>query len=371
MKKLSGLVALLSVLLSCGICLAQEYDECKVCEKKDSDFWKDPILSHPKRKEWICGGFYEGRLEDGTPFQMNLEYPIPQDIQRQRLRDSEFAYLFIGSSYWYPRKYTIKNSQRLEMELTKDFHFTINNESFETNEISEIFTGVFTSDKSSAEGTLTLLKRKKVMHFSMKRTFVYKAVVVTLPSRCKKHHQEGLERSFTASFPVIGNPKMDRRVREMASNPQGLITANNVQIAWLSKNSDQIAFHIKGYGYSEGAAHGGEDERYEFFTRKGGVYMLTELKEYMNLSTPCLEKVSKIVVSDLKKQGASAAENGAFTSNHGIPCALPTPLGINFNYCMYYVGSYTEGAYDVFVNREQLGNCLKYLPRYEAKEVKK
>jgi hypothetical protein len=38
------------------------------------------FLAAPDRIEWTAGGLYDGRFEDGTPFQIELPYPRPAGL---------------------------------------------------------------------------------------------------------------------------------------------------------------------------------------------------------------------------------------------------------------------------------------------------
>ena len=52
-------------------------------------------LKSGKRIEWDAGGLYEGRLADGTPFQIDLAYPRPRAAPERAQT--------LWNRYWYPR----------------------------------------------------------------------------------------------------------------------------------------------------------------------------------------------------------------------------------------------------------------------------
>jgi hypothetical protein len=316
-------------------------------------------LKHPNRIEWQSGGFYEGMFEDGTPFQMNLPYPSLISIRVHWVPAS------VTASYWYPRRFkgdTI--SFKIKWISDNSFSITVQNLVKKGNTVTEeTFDGVTSPDKTDVHGHWKLVKKQKNMSFSMKRLFVYKGIDVSLPC------DEGIDVEppctfvFSASFPVIDNPKVDKWITDLVSEcGQDVECRNSLEVAWFSK--DLLSFRGWNWGFSHQMAHGYGYSTYRHYDTAGTAPRPVKFDNFIKTSDSCLKKISNSIISTLKKQKYSGAEDGEISDADNVKF-LPTPSGIQFNFDPYDVGTYLEGAPNVFIERRKLGNCIKYLPRFD------
>ncbi len=308
------------------------------------------------RIEWQAGGFYEGTFADGTPFQMNLPYPMPEPVARQSEGISP-----LRGAYWYPRRFA-GNALALELKTSTESGFTavVQDPEDDNASVAERFTGHFSPDKANITGTWTLMRNNKKMDFSMQRVFSYKGVFV---SRVIQDAVKPYPFTFSAAFPVIGDPVVDKWIATAVSScEENQECINSVSVVWLSK--DSFSLHDERYGYSHGSAHGQSDADLRHYGVKGTSYHPASLDQFINTSPQCREGITRQLIASLKKQGMSQPESIPVKYLQDTSNFLPTPTGIRFDFHHYEAGSYAEGAPSVFLTRENLGQCLKHLPAY-------
>lgn len=316
-------------------------------------------MSRPNRTEWQAGGFYEGVFEDGTPFQLNLPYPMPKSIQRK-----EWEPTSLNASYWYPRRFS-GETILLKLKSFQDNAFTIAGIAADKEGRSiekEIFEGILSPDRMQATGVWTHIKGKKLT-FTMSRTYEYRGVDLTLTTEAGRGYKPERPFIFSVIFPVFGESKVDRSITNIVSEcEQDLECRNTVQVAWFSKASFSLTGSI--WGYSEAMAHGNGYAIIQNYVTASSAPKHVALDHFINTSPGCLDRVSQKIVSALKKKGLSRAEDGTLQDwKHAK--FLPTPLGILFDFDTYEVGAYVEGIPTVFIERGQFGKCLKDLPHHE------
>ena len=320
---------------------------------------EENYLKHPNSIEWKAGGFYEGIFEDGTPFQMNLPYPPPISIRVHWVPAS------VNATYWYPRRFTgAPISFEIKWISDNSFSITVQNHDKKGETVTdETFEGVASPDKTGVHGRWKSIKHKKNMSFSMKRAFVYKGIDVSLPC------EEGIEVEppctfvFSASFPVIDNPKVDKWITDLVSEcGQDMECRNSLEVAWFSK--DLLSLRGWNWGFSHQMAHGYGYSTYQHYDTTGSAPRPVKFDNFIKTSDTCLKKISNSIISTLKKQKYSGAEDGEISDVDNVKF-LPTPSGIQFNFDAYDIDTYLEEPPTVFIERRKLGNCIKYLPRYE------
>jgi len=282
------LVSIVLVFISC----------CRFAYGEEEDY-----LNHPDRTEWIAGGFYEGLFQDGTPFQMNLPYPIPKSINRKEQGPS-----MLRASYWYPRKF-IGAVIFLKAKSITDNGFNIATESHIKSAISEgeeIFEGKFSPDKKSAQGFWTQTKRKKRMAFTMKRVFEYKAIDVALPIH-EEDYNSDRPFVFGAVFPIFGDSSINHWIKNLLSVCEhDLECSNSVEIEWYSKAN--LSLNASVWGYSKGLAHGNGFTAHRNYMSTSAGFKQVSIGHFVNTSENCLKRLSREIVASLKKQKYSRAE---------------------------------------------------------------
>lgn len=329
-------VALLA--LAAGAATAQEHGD---------------LLQVAERIEWDAGGLYEGRLPDGTPFQVALAYPAPGGLPGD-------AGKIMANSYWFLRDYSGKARSLAVLDAAPGaLHLAPLLDSGAQG--PERFAIVLDADGRGGKGSWT--KGDKNSPFSLKRLVRYRAVALTRPS--PEAQAEGSDQLFVFAslFPVFKDRALNEWVRGMAAHCDAdLECTNRIVVRWYSK--DQLSLDASSSTFGYGAAHGNYQSLMRHYATGGAKAVHTRFTAFVDAGTACREKVSTALVSKLGAQGLSWAEQGVLDV-FKEPKFVPTPAGIEFHYDPYEVGSFAQGAPSVFLTRAELGNCASNLPHYD------
>lgn len=309
------------------------------------------LLQAPERVEWDAGGLYEGHLADGTPFQIELAYPAPDGVPKD-------AADVMGNSYRYPRTYTGKalplaavNGPEGPLVLAPVLDSGAQGE--------ERLTIALGADQLAGKGTWQAAEGRQ-QAFTLKRLVLYRAIALTRPS--PQAQREGSDRPFVfaALFPVLKDQGASKWVREVAGRCDAdLECTNKVAVRWYSKGQLSLDASSSTYGY--GAAHKQYRSEMRHYARKNGETIHTRFTAYVAPTLECRQQVSTLLVAKLKNQELSWAEQGALDDLEE-PTFIPTPVGIEFHWDPYAVGSYAQGMPSVFLTRAELGACATNLP---------
>lgn len=319
-------------------------------------------LKDPSRKELITGGFYEGHFSDGTPFQMTLTYTTPQ---------SSF-----GASYKYPQKFTgeIINFEKSSFH-NNAFNLSMSDRVAEPPDFKtkilfkEKLTGKLSKDKKSVSGIWAHIEgnKKKTLTFSMHRLITYKGIYVTHKSFYAGEPSDGWINpirpfKFSAVLPILNYPEINKVNLQNASVCEyDQECSNGTSIEGYYNNL--LSLKSENWGYAAGAPHGYDSFIVRNYVTKSETAREVFLDYFFKTSPTCLATLSNLVIRNLKEQQLSGAENFIINKdNYKNLNFLPTPLGLEFLFNQYEVGSYAEGEPNVFINKKQLGDCLIYLP---------
>lgn len=322
----------------------------------DSDDSNINYLKDPSRKESIAGGFYEGRFSDGTPFQMTLPYSTSD----------------LRASYQYPKKFT-GETIGFENVFFKGDSFKLSKSytsSRSNNGINEEFVGKLSKDKKSASGIWTQIigNKKKNLNFSIERLIPYKHISVTQKSvDTSKHNPDNFEDSdqnlsftFDAIFPILQNSKIQETVLKDASIcSYDQECSNNITIE--EDYNNLLTLRSESWGQAMGAPHGYDSFRIYHYLTNSGTSREIFLNYFFKNSPTCLAKLSQLITSELTEQEISGAKDFKL-DDYKTMDFLASPLGLEFDFNPYEVGSYVEGEPSVFISKKQLGDCLIYLP---------
>lgn len=315
-------------------------------------------LMDPNKIEWDAGGFYEGSFEDGTPFQMDLPYPIPESINRKESQPHT-----LSPSYWYPKNFSGKTIQLRIRSFSQNFvELVAETEDKNGNFVdAEVFKGTLSPDRITMYGVWKQTNKNRQLKFSMKRVYPYHGVDVT-HSRNTTIDDDNPSRPFVFSviFPIIGNQHADSWIRDLMSTCEhDLECTNQVTIAFHANTS--LSLHGWAWGYSNRMAHGNGSSAYKHFKIIDTSLSPAELNHFISVSPNCLHTVSKNIVSLLEEK-VDRPENGTIEDWKHIKF-LPTPVGIQFDFDPYELGGYLSAA-TVFVKKKDIEQCVKYLPTY-------
>lgn len=310
------------------------------------------LLDAPGHVAWDAGGLYEGRLSDGTPFQIELAYPAPQGLPEE-------SATIMNQAYWYPRRFTGETIALVSDKGTAGA-LALSVRPDPEAPVREQFSIALGDDKLEGKGSWTSAVSGKKLSFSIKRVVLYRAVSFTRPSPEAKAEDDERQFVFSALFPVLKDHGADSWVRERAGRcDASLVCVNKVKVRWYSKG--QLSLDAATYVYHYGAAHGNYGSTMRHFAPRNGELVHTRFTAYVAPSASCRQKVSGALVAKLDANRLSWPEQGALDDFHE-PNFIPTPAGIEFHWNPYDVGSYAEGMPSVFLTRAELGNCATNLP---------
>ncbi|WP_137172186.1 RsiV family protein [Massilia sp. HP4] len=314
------------------------------------------LLQAPGRVEWDAGGLYEGRLPDGTPFQVALAYPAPEGLPGE-------AGKIMANNYWFPRDYKGKASTLAALDAPPGA-LQLAPLLDSGAQGPERFSIVLDADRSGGKGSWTQAGEEKALPFSLTRIVRYRAVALTRPS--PEAQAEGSDQPFVfaALFPLFKDRAMDEWVRAMASRCDAdLECTNRVVVRWHSK--DLLSLDASTWTYGYGAAHEQYGSEMRHYVTHDGAPVHSRFTAFVAASSECRQRVSAALVSRLGEQGLSWAEQGALDV-FKEPKFIPTPSGIEFHWDPYEVGSYAQGIPSVFLTRDELEGCAGNLPQRAA-----
>ncbi|WP_159627628.1 RsiV family protein [Massilia puerhi] len=305
---------------------------------------------------WEAGGLYQGRLPDGTPFQVALAYPVPDGLPGE-------ARTLMDNSYWFLRDYHGKARTLAVLDAAPGtVHLAPLLDSGAQG--PERFAIVLDADRRGGKGSWTPAESEPSLPFSLTRIVRYRAVALTRPS--PEAQAEGSDQPFVfaALFPVFKDSALNEWVRAMAGRCDAdLECTNRVSVRWHSK--DQLSLDASAWTYSYGAAHHQYRSGMRHYALKDGAAIHSRFTAFVAPSTACRQQVSAALVAKLGAQGLSWAEQGALDV-FKEPKFIPTPAGIEFHWDPYEVGSFAQGIPSVFVTRAELGSCVENLPHVDA-----
>jgi hypothetical protein len=368
----------LSIFLFCigNHAFAANESEEKIIDKKDTT--------------WIVGGFYEGDI-NGTPFQINISFPVPSTI-------NEKIYIFSGE-YWYPRR--VQNKRyRVHSPLGKDDSELLIEADIKFDEktgqaIKETFSGKWVNNHTEAQGVWFSELENKKLPFHMKLKVPYEAHLTSYLTQHAIDDFNGRRTTHLTIYPRFSDSIFDsfagslRSVQNSFTNIVGSPEESNQEtedwllIVWASP--DYIFFSVDSSFYGYGAAHPLGSQMFAHFKKIDGDFKFVDMKEFYPDDSRCMRRLSDQVVTALKNDDASHPEYGAFvqyqqsTDSAIAPSEkkvrkaikkksnwsnfLVSPMGIGFDFGQYSMGNYVESHY-IFIGRGVMGTCGKQLPKY-------
>jgi hypothetical protein len=347
-----------------------------------------------RKAEWMSGGFYEGSFEDGTPFQMNLAFPMPASVVQDQMDVQDFLDPIdeLQNQYWYPRH---RGNDKLDLEIKALDESgivlrTVSRGKDQTLSDSETFTGKRSKDWTEIEGKWTSDRSHKTMRFRMKMVFPYTSRLDIFMTQTSIDDFESERSMDIITYPAIENLGPEHLIPEWNPSP-GDANANGhasycdeqnheiVTAEWASAHF--LFFSNKIYEYRFGAAHGTRDRSFSHFSLSYGRYEQIALDTFYKTSLACENQLFDRVVAALVADHAAQLENvaqvfpdrhllsdadiarGALTFDHISPDYLVLPEGIEFYVGPYVLGSYMD-VHDIFIWKAQIENCIKTLPQY-------
>lgn len=313
------------------------------------------LLQAPERIEWDAGGLYEGRLADGTPFQVALAYPAPAGLPGD-------AATIMEPSWWFPRDYIGKSRKLAPLEApagVANLAPLLDSGA----QAPERFSVVLDAGHRSGKGSWTKEEPAETLAFSLERIVLYRGVALTRPSPEAQAEGSNQPFVFSALYPVFRDEALDAWVRAMAGRCDAdTECTNKILVRWHSQG--QLSLDASTWTFGYGAAHGNYRSSMRHYALEGGKAVHTRFTAFVDAGTACRQKVSAGLVAKLGAQGLSWAEQGALDV-FKEPKFIPLPGGIEFHWDPYEVGSFAQGIPSVFLSRDELGSCAGKLPHYD------
>jgi Protein of unknown function (DUF3298) len=316
---------------------------------------REDYLNAPDRVQWDAGGLYDGRFEDGTPFQIELAYPRPASVPARAVQ----AFVPV---VWLPRDYDGTPSALLkDGDGGMPMRLAVAREPGVPGD--EIYTVTLAPDRMTGQGVRSGPGEAGQRRFTLRRRLPYVGVVVTRPAPPELAAYSTYYREkgsvFSAFFPVLGDPVADAWVRQQAGSCHDTgECANTVRVVWDS--ASLLSLKALTWGDS-GGAHGiGHSETRQYRIQAGAMTPIG-LDAFIDLGPGCQEKLAAAIVGGLRAKNMSWPEKAGPVAQRADRFT-PTPDGIAFHYDSYEVGPYAEGAPTVFVPREKMAGCVRYLP---------
>lgn len=310
------------------------------------------LLQASDRVEWEAGGLYQGKLSDGTAFQIEVAYPEPAKLH-------EDARNIMDNGVWYPRHF---KGEVMTLHRAKAAPGTLVLERLpdEANAKRplERFTLRLSPDRSSAQGEWLWLEKNKRLTLTLQRIVRYQAVAVARPVA----YEDGEKDTFVFSsvFPQLGQANANRWVREQAQLCDSDKTCrNSVKVRWHSRG--QLSLKAEFWGYNWHAAHGSFASTMQHYVPQGAALAPATLNHFVVLDASCRKRISQQLINRLKQQGLGWPEEAGL-DGESPPSFLPLASGIAFSWDPYQVGPWAAGSPSVMLSRAQLGNCTRNLP---------
>lgn len=314
------------------------------------------FLKATDRIEWIAGGLYDGRFDDGTRFQIQIAYARPSGLPREVM---QFA-----QSYWYPKHLT-GNPLALKTGSASgnDLHLAL--QANPSAPVLENFTVTLTPDKLSGHGAWNSVTLHKNMRFELQRALSYDFVAVIRPAPPEARQNDPTRRFiFAAYFPVLEDAAANAWVRENAGACDNTVECTNtVTVAW--KSQKLLSLKADKWGYTYPAAHGNGGSITRHYRIDVGRLSPVEFGAFVDQGPACIGRTTTAIVGRLHARGMAWADDWAkldpVEPGKGLKF-IPTASGIIFPFDPYEVGPYAQGASSMFLTRALLGDCLKNLP---------
>lgn len=313
---------------------------------------REDFLNAPGRVEWDAGGLYDGRFDDGTPFQLQLAYPRPATVP-----DRAAA---VWNAYWYPRHFT---GERIVLSAQEAKGGTIELQQWKPVGIRvETVSVKLSPDRLGGSGSSTLAQSGKERKFVLHRVLLYREVAVVRPAPPAPPGVPGNPAPFvfSALFPVLADPGANAWMRKtLATCTDETECSNSVIVDWASPSL--VSLDATTYGYTYPAAHGNGVSSMRHYRLQDGKMIPVGLDAFLDPGPACRKKASDAIVARLRAQNMDDAKYGALSERYD-PKFLALPDGLEVHFDPYEVGNYAQGSPSVFLPRAELGQCLGNLP---------
>lgn len=310
-------------------------------------------LADPRRIEWIAGGYYEGRFDDGTPIEANLPAAAPPPVDRP---------VAVPAAYWFPRTFEgTPNALRVAAPRAPAApgEFVL-----ESPDGARRFEGRFEDDGARAVGSFADAERGIRLRFTLQRHASYRAVSLGWHAR----GDAGDPWRWQALWPELPEAALAADLRGRAGACEGALDARRVvTVAW--RDTRTLAVYDDLSVFEDGAAHPEPDARFVNFAPPSGRPL--PLDTFLDTSPDCLRTVSRFVAARLRDAQAAWPAQGALrpagdpTTKESVgrpwpeASALALPRGLVFSFDPTEVGPYVQGRFRAFASTADLGKCLK------------
>jgi hypothetical protein len=313
---------------------------------------REDYLHARDRIEWDAGGLYDGRFDDGTPFQIQLAYPRPAGVANHAAD--------ISTAYWYPRSFTGARTILAPVDAPAGTLKLVHRKPVRV--VVETFSMTLAPDLRSGTGTWTGTAPGTQRAFSLSRAVLYKEVAVMRPAPPAEAGDTGEPSPFlfSALFPVLPDSDADDWIQDvLGSCGDSTECANAVMVDWYSSSLVSLDGTI--WGYSRPAPHGNGTSSVRHYRVQGGKMAQLTLDDFLAPDAGCRGKVADAIEVKLRAQKIDGF-NPANLDPRYSPKFLALPGGLEFHYDPYEVAGYAQGMPSVFLTRAEMAPCLRNLP---------
>jgi hypothetical protein len=309
----------------------------------------EDFLNAPDRIEWEAGGLYDGRFDDGTPFQIQLAYPRPAAVSNRAQA--------VWNAYWFARHFT---GERIVLSAEAAPAGSIKLVQWKPiRVVVETFSITLAPDRLSGTGNWTSSKPGEQRSFVLHRSVLYKEVAVMRPAAPGASVNPG-PLVFSALFPLLTDAATNDAMRKTLGRCSDTTEcANSVIVTWRSPSL--LSLDATTYGYTFPGAHGESHSSTRHYRLHDEKMTRVGLADFLEPGPGCRAKVSGAIVAKLTAQKMVWAQSGALDKRRD-PKFLALPDGLEFHFDPYEVGNYAQGSPSVFLSRAELDQCVRNLP---------
>ncbi len=340
----------------------------------------ESMFTSSANESGLVGGFYKGKLKDGTEIAANLLYSGPSRNRGMLIRNGVFWYPSSFDGRVFPLKAKLLSSPRLvslraQMDSvpgTRDWKGQLSIEGpslqgnfiapldSETEMLDQTFEGKIFQDGRTIKGTWTDAVHHRALTFKLLRVFEYREVSKPLPTEEK--HGTTASVKFDAVFPELPFSSVSEDIEASA---RVCVSDDSCENEISVVGFDDELLTVRTYQTSKPIGAPAEyGAKYSTYRVARGAATPMKLSELLNPSHDCTEKIGSIVRSrlivlldaiDQKLRLPNLDDDGVLDLTSGFIISSET-LTVHFS--PEDLGSpFGLGEFLVTLSKTELGKC--------------
>jgi hypothetical protein len=249
------------------------------------------------------GGYYFGELEDGTYFDLSIEYASPEKKSDQ---------LIEMASLRFPERFDgivrLEIMRQVDQAKKLDFSFIANSNSVGTSGADVEFSGTFSKDLRYGTGHLKDGVKSKEVRFTIQRIFTYHKSINTF----ERSSTDVSINPYTITS-TFQKPLLPYDLAGVFEDPNYIITSCENTIcenSWevVKSRPEYLILRASSYLNDNGIPHGSEEIRYYQFLIKNGQVHRLDYSDVVSDTNECKSILTQQIYAKLKHQKVSWAE---------------------------------------------------------------